>query len=174
MTSIGGSMDKIKTKHLHGDPILDVYTSGLVRNTAETSQAIQSSFSLANGYGLFRTMTGVNGRYELTIYGSYDNKNWKIYEFLHKPTKLKNMPTFIAPHQPRLDWQLWFSALSPGLGQRDMYLQTLLFRLLHNSKSVLSLFKSNPFLESPPQYIKISSIIYKFTEYSKHIFILIQ
>jgi hypothetical protein len=108
-------------------------------------------------------MTGVNGRYELLVYGSDDGEEWKVYEFMHKPTKLKSMPSFIAPHQPRLDWQMWFSALSPNLAPNNTYLYSFLFRILNGSKSVLSLLKHNPFPNAPPKYAKISKQIYQFT-----------
>ena len=104
---------------------------------AESSQTVLRSYNLASSYGLFRRMTGVEGRDELVIYGSDDNKDWKLYEFYHKPTRSDKMPTFIAPHQPRLDWQLWFSALNHGMTARDTYLSILLYRLFSNSRSVV-------------------------------------
>ena len=139
----------------------------MVRDTAENVQAIQSTFHVASGYGLFRRITGVDGRYELLIYGSDDMEDWKLYEFYHKPSKLKERPSIVFPHQPRLDWQMWFSALSPKLSQRDLYLHSLLFRILNGSKSVLALLKNNPFPDHPPKYAKISKVIYKFTDYGK-------
>lgn len=113
-------------------------------------------------------MTGVDGRYELVLYGSDDNEKWKVYEFKHKPTKSDKMPTFVAPHQPRLDWQLWFSALSKKAGGvRDLYLQMLLYRILTGSESVKALFAQNPFPDTPPNYMKISKIKYSFTNMCK-------
>jgi hypothetical protein len=57
-------------------------------------------------------MTGITGREELIFEGSYDNKNFHAYEFYHKPgNNLSDTPSFCMPHQPRLDWQLWFSAM---------------------------------------------------------------
>ncbi|HEY5281768.1 MAG TPA: lipase maturation factor family protein [Polyangia bacterium] len=29
----------------------------------------------------------------------------------YKPGDLNHRPAFVAPHQPRLDWQMWFAAL---------------------------------------------------------------
>lgn len=131
----------------------------------EDTQAILSTYRFSSSYGLFRTMTGVDGRYELVIYGSQDLESWKVYEFSHKPTKTHKMPTFVAPHQPRLDWQMWFSALNPGVSTRDTYITKLVYQLFLNSESVNSLLSKNPFPDDPPQYIKINRIIYEFTNF---------
>ena len=39
----------------------------------------------------------------------------------------------LAPHQPRLDWQMWFAAL--GEYKNNPWFVNLLWRLLHNRKS---------------------------------------
>lgn len=133
----------------------------------ENTQAVLSTYHLGSQYGLFRRMTGLEGRDELVFYGSDDRHDWKVYEFYHKPTKTDKMPTFIAPHQPRLDWQLWFSALSPGVSNRDGYLNRLILKLFTNSTSVKTLLAKNPFPDYPPSYIKINKITYSFTDFGK-------
>src|SRR3989338_2800141 len=67
-------------------------------------------FHSINSYGLFAVMTVK--RPEIIIEGSNDGVHWLQYEFKYKPDKLNEPPPFIAPHQPRLDWQMWFAALS--------------------------------------------------------------
>jgi hypothetical protein len=62
-----------------------------------------------NGYGLFAVMTQT--RPEIIVQGSDDGRNWRDYEFKYKPGDLRRAPGFVAPHQPRLDWQMWFAAL---------------------------------------------------------------
>lgn len=62
-----------------------------------------------SNYGLFAVMT--RPRPELIFEGSADGREWRAYEFPHKPGDLQRRPTWVAPHQPRLDWQLWFAAL---------------------------------------------------------------
>jgi hypothetical protein len=133
----------------------------------ETAQTFIKQYHLVNSYGLFRRMTGVDGRYELTFYGSNDRKSWKAYDFYYKPTRTERIPSFTGPHQPRLDWQLWFSALNKGIKSSDHYIHLLLFRLLHNSESVLSLLKHNPFPDDPPQFLKVSRQIYTFTDFEE-------
>ena len=62
-----------------------------------------------NGYGLFALMTQT--RPEIIVEGSNDGQDWRAYEFKYKPGDLKRRPRFVAPFQPRLDWQMWFAAL---------------------------------------------------------------
>lgn len=52
---------------------------------------------LVNSYGLFRRMTGVEGRPEVIIEGS-DNVDgpWKEYEFLYKPGNVNNSLPFVG------------------------------------------------------------------------------
>jgi hypothetical protein len=50
-------------------------------------------------------------RPEIIVEGSDDGHSWKAYEFKHKPGEIHRRPDFVAPHQPRLDWQMWFAAL---------------------------------------------------------------
>src|SRR5258705_2867534 len=68
-----------------------------------------AQFRLVNPYGLFAVMT--TERPEIILEGSADGHTWVPYEFRYKPGRLDRRPAFVAPHQPRLDWQLWFAAL---------------------------------------------------------------
>src|SRR6266567_5010229 len=60
---------------------------------------------IVNGYGLFRVMT--KDRCEIVLEGSTDGVEWLPYEFKWKPGDVKRAPGWCAPHQPRLDWQMW-------------------------------------------------------------------
>jgi len=117
-------------------------------------------FHIVNQYGLFRHMTGVDGRPELIIQGSYDQVDWKDYEFIYKPGDLNRRCKFNSPHQPRLDWQMWFAAL--GEINREPWLVNMMGRLFSNSQSVLNLLAKNPFEEKPPQYLRIMRYKYAF------------
>ena len=64
---------------------------------------------IVNHYGLFTVMT--TERPEIIVEGSDDGTNWLAYEFPYKPGSLMRAPPVIEPHQPRLDWQMWFAAL---------------------------------------------------------------
>ncbi|WP_395748217.1 lipase maturation factor family protein [Prosthecobacter sp.] len=69
-----------------------------------------------NAYGLFQDMT--EQRPEIILEVSDDGAFFLPVDFKYKPGDLKRRPPFIAPHQPRLDWQMWFAALYPGFDPR--------------------------------------------------------
>lgn len=167
------------------------------RSTISTSSAAVSSFSqpflVSSGYGLFRMMTGVStdqwpagvsgvsgappslvSRPEIQIEG-YDSStdSWKTVPFSYKPSGAFHMPRFVAPHQPRLDWQMWFAALSDY--SRQPWLINLMNKLLQggdNSADVMKLLDSNQyrllFTESNnrPLYIRSRLFHLDFTRYN--------
>ena len=112
-----------------------------------------------NGYGVFRVMT--TERPEIVIEGSRDSVHWLEYEFRWQPGAVSRRPRFVAPHQPRLDWQMWFAALDPE--GAEPWLAGLVRRLLEGTPQVLSLLGSNPFPGAPPRYVRLVSYRYRFT-----------
>ena len=115
---------------------------------------------LFNSYGLFAVMT--TSRPEIIILGSDDRENWFPYEFKWKPGIVTNKPEFVAPHQPRLDWQMWFAALSNY--ERNPWLIQFMIRLLQGSRPVIELLGSNPFPDSPPKYLQALVYDYRFSD----------
>ena len=115
---------------------------------------------LFNSYGLFAVMT--TSRPEIIILGSDDRENWFPYEFKWKPGNVANKPEFIAPHQPRLDWQMWFAALSNY--ERNPWLIQFMIRLLQGSPPVVALLGSNPFPDRPPKYLQALVYDYRFSD----------
>lgn len=113
-----------------------------------------------NGYGLFRVMTQT--RPEIIIEGSDDGRDWKAYRFKDKAGELDGRPKFVAPHQPRLDWQMWFAALEDP--QENPWFLRFELRLLENSPSVLALLEENPFPKGPPKYVRATLYEYHFTD----------
>jgi len=119
-------------------------------------------FRSVNSYGLFAVMT--TSRPEIIIEGSNDGQNWLAYEFKHKPGDLRRRQRFVAPHQPRLDWQMWFEALrAPGRGPPSGWFRNFCRRLLQGSPEVLSLMERNPFPNAPPKYVRAMVYDYHFT-----------
>jgi len=100
-------------------------------------------------------------RPEIIIEGSNDGREWRPYVLPFKPGPLDRAPVWATPHQPRLDWQLWFAALAPR--EMNPWLQGLFAGLLRGSKPVLALFERNPFPDRPPRYIRASLYRYHFT-----------
>ncbi|HSP44763.1 MAG TPA: lipase maturation factor family protein, partial [Chthoniobacterales bacterium] len=121
-------------------------------------------FRIVNGYGLFRVMT--KSRLEIIVEGSADGNEWLPYEFKWKPGALDHGPGWVAPHQPRLDWQMWFAAL--GDYRQNPWFVSLLERLLRNTPEVTRLLARNPFPEIRPRYIRARVYEYRFTNWAEH------
>ena len=69
----------------------------------------------------------------------------------------------VAPHQPRLDWQLWFAAMERY--QENPWFIVMMKRLLEGDGAVLRLFARNPFAKAPPKYIRARLYLYHFTRF---------
>ena len=117
-------------------------------------------FHLVNSYGLFAVMTTT--RPEIIIEGSMDGTTWREYGFFAKVGDLRRAPPWVAPHQPRLDWQLWFAALdSPA---SPPWFARLMQGLLHGSPEILGLLETDPFPQAPPRYVRALLYNYRFTD----------
>lgn len=125
-----------------------------------TFERALTPFYLTGAYGLFAVMT--TSRPEIIVEGSDDGEHWLEYVFKYKAGPLDRMPPFVAPHMPRLDWQMWFAAL--GTYQRFPWFTRFLVRLLKNSADVTKLLEKNPFPDAPPKYIRASLYDYRFTD----------
>lgn len=121
-----------------------------------------SPFRSFNHYGLFAVMT--TNRYEIIVQGSNDGTNWVDYEFKFKPGDLKRRPGFVEPHQPRLDWQMWFAAL--GDYRQNLWFVEFCARLLGDSPEVTGLLRRNPFPRKPARYVRALLYQYHFTDLS--------
>ncbi|KAK2582003.1 hypothetical protein KPH14_002436 [Odynerus spinipes] len=122
---------------------------------------------LFNNYGSYRPMKDINGRSEVIIEGGNTiDGPWKGYEFLYKPGNVNNLLLFVAPHQPRLDWQMCFAASYTY--HQSPWLMSLTYRLLSGQPEVLALINTveNPFNDKPPKYIKASLYHYRYTTYN--------
>lgn len=120
---------------------------------------ITQNLRLVGGYGPFAVMT--KQRDEIIIEGSEDGSTWKAYELPWKPQELDRMPGQVAPHQPRVDWQMWFAALSDY--RREFWFQAMAARLMEGSDEVEALFSVNPFPDDPPVAIRARMDRYRFT-----------
>lgn len=116
-------------------------------------------FRSLNSYGLFRVMT--TSRPEIIVEGSNDGITWQPYEFKYQVGNVQQAPPIVAPHQPRLDWQIWFAALGDVEG--EPWFVNFLARLLEGSRPVIGLLKTNPFPDSPPRYVRAKLYEYHFT-----------
>lgn len=118
-------------------------------------------FYFANTYGLFANMT--ESRPEIIIEGSNDQITWIPYKFRWKPGELTEKPKWVAPHQPRLDWQMWFAALQGNVRNTPWFLN-LMESLLRGKPEVIKLLSENPFPNTPPRYLRANLYDYRFTD----------
>jgi len=122
-----------------------------VLNMSNYLHTATQPFHLASGYGLFRRMTGVGSggevaRPEIDILAKFDTKEeWVPVPFLFKPGSVTAQPRRNIPHQPRLDWQMWFAAL--GSYQNNPWLLSFLDRLGDGEESVIDLIDKEKYLK---------------------------
>lgn len=137
-----------------------------VTNLISNRQMMNASFDpldLVNTYGAFGTVG--RERDEIIFEGTDDaaisgDTKWKEYEFKAKPGDPNRRPPFIAPYQPRIDWQIWFAAMaSPAEYPWTFH---FVWKLLHNDAGTLSLLANNPFPDSPPRFIRARLYRYRF------------
>lgn len=138
-----------------------------VRNMISSHQRMNASFNpyhLMNTYGAFGSVGRT--RYEVVIEGTDDHDIteqtvWREYGFKGKPGDPHRLPRQWAPYHLRLDWLMWFAALSPAYALD--WLGPFVARLLRNDAPTLRLLRHNPFPASPPQYVRAQLYQYRFT-----------
>jgi hypothetical protein len=140
-------------------PVLNMLSTGQIMNTSF------DPFDLVNTYGAFGSVgqERTNVIFEGTMDDTTGNKaSWKPYIYKGLPVLLDKRPPQIAPYQLRLDWQMWFAAMSSA----DQYPWTynLVWKLLHNDPDAVSLFADNPFPGKPPRFIRAVLYRYQFVK----------
>jgi hypothetical protein len=144
--------------------LLVVYLSiNPIRNMISPRQVMNESFNpfhLVGTYGAFGSITRV--RDEIIVEGSDDQSTWLAYEFKGKPGDPSKMPPQIAPYHLRLDWMMWFAAMSDY--RENPWFTRFLQKLLEGDADTLSLLRSNPFPQHPPRYIRAQLYEYRFTD----------
>jgi hypothetical protein len=137
-------------------PVINLISPRQIMNTSF------DPFDLVNTYGAFGSVgrERLNVVFEGTDAAAPGARGavWKEYPYLALPVAPDRRPRQIAPYQPRLDWQMWFAAMSSP-GQYPWTLH-LIWKLLHNDRGALSLFGGNPFPEKPPRYIR--AVLYRY------------
>ena len=123
-----------------------------------------SPLLVVNSYGPFATMTKT--RPEIIVEGSDDGQTWREYIFRYKPGPVTRRPRWSIPHQPRLDWQMWFAGY--GTFAENPWFPTLMQRLLEGSPSVRALLADGPFADRPPKYVRAELFDYRFASPGTH------
>ncbi len=130
-------------------------------------QRMNMSFNpvhLVNTYGAFGSICRT--RREVVIEGTSEAELnaqtvWQEYEFKGKPGRVGRLPRQWAPYHLRLDWLMWFAAISPGYALP--WMTPLLTRLLRNDRATLRLLRRNPFPDTPPRHVRAQLYQYPFT-----------
>jgi predicted DCC family thiol-disulfide oxidoreductase YuxK len=111
---------------------------------------------IGQNYGLFAVMT--ENRPEIILQGSMDGRKWETYGFAWKPGDVSRRPKFVAPHQPRLDWQLWFAA--KGDVRASPWFIRMAHQILKGEEDVLDLLGHDPFDGKAPRYVR--AVVYEY------------
>jgi len=139
-----------------------------VRNLLGRRQLMNYSFNrlhLVNTYGAFGSITRV--RHEIVMEGTDERELtpatvWKEYEFKGKPGDTRRRPPQVAPYHLRLDWLMWFAALSPAYA--EPWFGAFVVKLLENDRATLKLLRTNPFPAAPPTFVRARFYRYRFTD----------
>ncbi|MCX4658539.1 lipase maturation factor family protein [Streptomyces uncialis] len=138
------------------------------RNLLSRRQVMNRSFDplhLVNTYGAFGSVSRV--RYEIVVEGTAERNprtdtGWRVYEFPGKPTDVRRRPGQFAPYHLRLDWMMWFAALSPAYARP--WFGAFVERLLTGDRDTLRLLRHSPFPpDAPPRYVRARLFRYRFT-----------
>jgi hypothetical protein len=137
-------------------PTINLLSPGQIMNTS------YDPFDLVNTYGAFGTVG--KERLNVVFEGTADNDStdrasWKPYPYKGLPVLPDKSPPQVAPYQLRLDWQMWFAAMStPG---EYPWTVTLVSKLLRNDPEALGLLAGNPFPGRPPRYVR--AVLYRYS-----------
>ncbi|MEU6219013.1 lipase maturation factor family protein [Streptomyces sp. NPDC047022] len=143
-----------------------------VRNMISRGQVMNRSFDplhLVNTYGAFGSVSRI--RYEVVIEGTADgvpseDSDWREYEFKGKPGDPRRWPRQFAPYHLRLDWLMWFAALSPMYA--DAWFGPLVERLLESDRDTLRLLRRSPFPpDAPPRFVRARLFRYRYTTWQE-------
>lgn len=126
--------------------------------TIEPLRDLYEPWRLVNTYHLFGFIT--RERIEPEIQTTEDGETWVAHDFHYKPGDPRRRPGFVQPHQPRVDFQLWFYGLSFERGAPE-WVRTLLARVCRDPDAVRGLFERP--LPARPRAVRIAFWQYHFT-----------
>jgi hypothetical protein len=140
------------------NPVLNMLSPGQLMN------ATFDPFELVNTYGAFGSIG--RERNEIVLQGTDDadpgpEARWIDYEFKCKPGDVDRRPCVVSPYHYRLDWQMWFAAMSRA--EDEPWLLHLVDKLLRGDPGVLGLMADGPFRRAPPRYIRAELFHYEFS-----------
>jgi len=114
-------------------------------------------FRIANRYHVFPTIE--TERIAIQIDASLDGEHWVPIDFRYAPDDPAERPPFIVPHQPRVDWMLWFVPIAPVFLD---WLERFTERIVEGSPAVTALLAKPPFADEPPRMLRLRVYRYRF------------
>ena len=137
------------------------------RNLLSRDQLMNTSFDplhLVNTYGAFGSIT--KERYEIVVEGTDEpvltpSTTWMEYEFKAKPGDVRRRPPQYAPYHLRLDWLMWFAAMSSPM--YHPWFVPLVVKLLEADPPTLRLLRTDPFAGARPRFVRATLYLYRFT-----------
>lgn len=118
---------------------------------------LNQTFRLVNNYHLFASVT--RERIEPEVQTQL-NGAWIPQHLRYKAGPVAEPPRFVAPHQPRVDFQLWFYGLAYSR-RPPLFVMNLLARLCDDPDAVRPLFRAP--LPAAPDAARIVFWDYRFT-----------
>jgi Lipase maturation factor len=142
------------------------------RNLLSRRQIMNASFDpfhIVGTYGAFGSIT--KERYEIVIEGTDEPEltpqtAWREYEFKGKPGDVRRRPPQVAPYHLRLDWLMWFAAMSSPMYHE--WFVPLLAKILEADRPTLRLLRRDPFAGKPPRFVRALLYLYRFTTPQEH------
>lgn len=154
VTALAGSLFVLSALHsptrIVSPTALPSWWQAIVHRTAP--------FRVANPYGLFAVMT--DRRPEIVFEVTTDGRTWRELALAAKPGPVDRVPAQVAPHMPRLDWQLWFAAL--GRCERNPWVMALMHRMVDGPGPVARLFPPGSFDGPPILAVRAQRYDYRF------------
>jgi hypothetical protein len=137
------------------------------RNLLSRRQLMNYSFDpfhIVGTYGAFGSVT--KERDEVVIEGTRDavllpQTVWLEYEFKGKPGDVRRRPQQYAPYHLRLDWLMWFAAMSSPLYHE--WFVPFVTKLLEADRPTLGLLRRDPFGGERPRFVRAQLYRYRFT-----------
>jgi hypothetical protein len=146
--------------------LVGVLSINPVINLLSPGQQMNRSFdplSLVNTYGAFGSVN--RERYEIVLQGTLDDDpesaHWLEYSFRCKPGDVMRRPCVVAPYHLRIDWQMWFAAMSTY--REQPWVLHLAYQLLTGNPNAISLIGDDPFHGRVPKFVRAEFYRYEFT-----------
>lgn len=140
------------------DALLSFTGSDTIAAAMLPLRRIYEPWRIINTYHLFGHIT--TERIEPEFQTTEDGEHWIAQPLWHKAGDPRRRPDFVAPHQPRVDFQLWFY----GLGYRSgapAYVDALVERLCRDPAAVQPLFRNR--LPPHARAVRLAYWQYRFT-----------